>query len=100
MKWKILFVTLSVTVTIADKASSEQLIVNSYGGPYEEIIRSRIIEPFEKEFNVKVIYDAVGSASQDSDYPPETHHQHESIKADRFKYVVGRRVRLVRFSVS
>ncbi|MDR6192687.1 spermidine/putrescine-binding protein [Agrobacterium pusense] len=65
MKWKILFVTLSVTVTMADKASSEQLIVNSYGGPYEEIIRSRIIEPFEKEFNVKVIYDAVGSASQD-----------------------------------
>lgn len=66
MKWKILFVTLSVTVTMADKASSEQLIVNSYGGPYEEIIRSRIIEPFEKEFNVKVIYDAVGSASQES----------------------------------
>lgn len=65
MKWKILFVTLSVTMTMADKASSEQLIVNSYGGPYEDIIRSRIIEPFEKEFNVKVIYDAVGSASQD-----------------------------------
>ena len=65
MKWKILYVTLSVTVTMADKASSEQLIVNSYGGPYEDIIRSRIIEPFEKEFNVKVIYDAVGSASQD-----------------------------------
>ncbi len=37
----------------------------SYGGPYEDIIRSRIIEPFEKEFNVKVTYDAVGSASQD-----------------------------------
>ncbi|WP_236776339.1 MULTISPECIES: ABC transporter substrate-binding protein [Rhizobium/Agrobacterium group] len=52
-------------MTVADKASSEQLIVNSYGGPYEDIIRSRIIEPFEKEFNVKVIYDAVGSASQD-----------------------------------
>ncbi|MBB4403039.1 MULTISPECIES: ABC transporter substrate-binding protein [Rhizobium/Agrobacterium group] len=65
MKLKILFVTLSVAMTVADKASSEQLIVNSYGGPYEDIIRSRIIEPFEKEFNVKVIYDAVGSASQD-----------------------------------
>lgn len=65
MKWKILFVTLSVTMIMADKATAEQLIVNSYGGPYEDIIRSRIIEPFEKEFNVKVIYDAVGSASQD-----------------------------------
>ncbi|MFK0207985.1 ABC transporter substrate-binding protein [Agrobacterium sp. NPDC090283] len=65
MKLKILLVTLSVTMTMAAKATAEQLIVNSYGGPYEDIIRSRIIEPFEKEFNVTVIYDAVGSASQD-----------------------------------
>ncbi|MDH0910497.1 ABC transporter substrate-binding protein [Rhizobium pusense] len=65
MKEKILFVTLIVTTTMTGKATAEQLIVNSYGGPYEDIIRSRIIEPFEKEFNVKVIYDAVGSASQD-----------------------------------
>lgn len=48
MKWKIVFVTLSVTMTMAAKATAEQLIVNSYGGPYEDIIRSRIIEPFEK----------------------------------------------------
>ncbi|MCJ8521151.1 putative spermidine/putrescine transport system substrate-binding protein [Pseudorhizobium tarimense] len=49
----------------APDAISKNLIVNSYGGPYEEIIRERIIEPFEKKFGVNVTYDAVGSASQD-----------------------------------
>lgn len=42
-----------------------QLVLNSYGGPYEEIIRSRIIEPFEAETGIRVVYDAVGSSSQD-----------------------------------
>jgi putative spermidine/putrescine transport system substrate-binding protein len=46
-------------------AYADDLIVNSYGGPYEDIIRERIIEPFEEKFGVTVIYDAVGSASQD-----------------------------------
>lgn len=65
MKRGVLFVTFIVTTSMASAAVAEQLIVNSYGGPYEDIIRSRIIEPFEKQFGVKVIYDAVGSASQD-----------------------------------
>lgn len=65
MKRGFLFVTLIATTSVASAAVAEPLIVNSYGGPYEDIIRSRIIEPFEKEFNTKVIYDAVGSASQD-----------------------------------
>jgi putative spermidine/putrescine transport system substrate-binding protein len=39
--------------------------LNSYGGPYEEIIRQRIIEPFENETGIKVVYDAIGSSSQD-----------------------------------
>lgn len=46
-------------------ASADQLVLNSYGGPYEEIIRARIIEPFEAETGIEVIYDAVGSSSQD-----------------------------------
>lgn len=49
----------------ADGAWADQLILNSYGGPYEEIIRQRIIEPFEDETGIEVIYDAVGSSSQD-----------------------------------
>lgn len=48
-----------------DAALAEQLVLNSYGGPYEEIIRSRIIEPFEAETGIRVVYDAVGSSSQD-----------------------------------
>jgi putative spermidine/putrescine transport system substrate-binding protein len=65
MKRGFLFITFVAATSVASAAVAEQLIVNSYGGPYEDIIRSRIIEPFEKEFNTKVIYDAVGSASQD-----------------------------------
>jgi putative spermidine/putrescine transport system substrate-binding protein len=49
----------------AQFASADELIVNSYGGPYEDIIRERIIQPFEQKFGVTVTYDAVGSASQD-----------------------------------
>ncbi|AYM09119.1 hypothetical protein At1D1460_48780 (plasmid) [Agrobacterium tumefaciens] len=65
MKHRILFVIFLAASSMAGVATAEQLIVNSYGGPYEDIIRQRIIEPFEKESGVKVIYDAVGSASQD-----------------------------------
>ncbi|MBB3313367.1 putative spermidine/putrescine transport system substrate-binding protein [Rhizobium sp. BK196] len=46
-------------------AHAETLVVNSYGGPYEAIIRQAIIEPFERKTGIDVIYDAVGSASQD-----------------------------------
>ena len=50
---------------LADQARSETLILNSYGGPYEAIIRERIIEPFEERTGISVVYDAVGSSSQD-----------------------------------
>ena len=49
----------------AGAVRASELIVNSYGGPYEAIIQERIIAPFEKQFGIKVIYDAAGSASQD-----------------------------------
>lgn len=53
---------LSGTITLAN---GQELIVNSYGGPYEQIIRDAIITPFEEQFGVKVVYDAVGSSQQD-----------------------------------
>jgi putative spermidine/putrescine transport system substrate-binding protein len=51
--------------TLAGPLRAETLIVNSYGGPYEDIIRKAIIEPFEAKTGITVVYDAVGSASQD-----------------------------------
>jgi putative spermidine/putrescine transport system substrate-binding protein len=53
---------LSGAVTIAH---GQELIVNSYGGPYEQIIQDAIIKPFEEQFGVSVVYDAVGSSQQD-----------------------------------
>ncbi|UXN76141.1 ABC transporter substrate-binding protein (plasmid) [Devosia sp. A8/3-2] len=46
-------------------AHGQELIVNSYGGPYEQIIQDAIIKPFEEQYGVSVIYDAVGSSQQD-----------------------------------
>ncbi len=56
---------LTVSGIGTGSAGAETLIINSYGGPYEDIIRERIIEPFEKRFGIDVVYDAVGSAQQD-----------------------------------
>lgn len=52
-------------VGVSGPALAQELILNSYGGPYEEIIRQRIIEPFQEKYGIKVVYDAVGSSSQD-----------------------------------
>lgn len=54
-----------LAVALPQAALAQQLVVNSYGGPYEEIIRERIITPFEKKYGIEVVYDAVGSSSQD-----------------------------------
>lgn len=62
---RIAIVALSSILLGGISARAEELIVNSYGGPYETIIHERIIAPFEKQFGVKVVYDAAGSASQD-----------------------------------
>lgn len=50
---------------LSGSALAETLVINSYGGPYEAIIEERIIKPFEEKSGVDVVYDAVGSASQD-----------------------------------
>ncbi|QPB18747.1 ABC transporter substrate-binding protein [Rhizobium sp. 007] len=65
MKFSMLSATALVSLVLASSGSAETLVVNSYGGPYEKIIRERIIEPFEVKFGIDVLYDAVGSASQD-----------------------------------
>ncbi|SDH16965.1 ABC transporter substrate-binding protein [Pelagibacterium luteolum] len=57
--------SLLASAAFASPTMARDLIVNSYGGPYEQIIRDAIITPFEQEYGVRVIYDAVGSSSQD-----------------------------------
>lgn len=53
---------LLLTTTLA---AAQDLIVNSYGAQYEELIRETIIEPFEEQFGVEILYDATGSAAED-----------------------------------
>jgi len=45
--------------------AADQLIVNFYGGEVSEIFKRTTIRPFEKKFGVRVLYDDVGSASED-----------------------------------
>jgi putative spermidine/putrescine transport system substrate-binding protein len=59
------FLACLLLLTALTLTTAQQLIVNSYGGEYEEIIRRTIIEPFQEQFGVEVIYDAVGSAAED-----------------------------------
>lgn len=62
---KTLTVAAVALFTTIGAGRAEQLIVNSYGGPYEAIITERIIKPFEDRTGITVVYDPVGSASQD-----------------------------------
>src|SRR4029077_3455435 len=45
--------------------SEETLVVNSFGGEYQELFESAVIQPFEKKFGVKVVHDPTGTSSQD-----------------------------------
>ena len=45
--------------------TDETLVVNSFGGEYQELFEKTVIEPFEKKFGVKVMHDATGTSSQD-----------------------------------
>ncbi|MCO6181025.1 ABC transporter substrate-binding protein [Ciceribacter sp. RN22] len=65
MRYIALSASALASLVLVANGHAETLIINSYGGPYETIIRERIIEPFEAKFGIDVIYDAVGSASQD-----------------------------------
>ena len=45
--------------------TDETLVVNSFGGEYQELFEKAVIQPFEKKFGVKVVHDATGTSSQD-----------------------------------
>ena len=45
--------------------SDDTLVVNSFGGEYQELFEAAVIRPFEKKFGVKVVHDATGTSSQD-----------------------------------
>ena len=45
--------------------AQETLIVNSQGGEYQQIFEDTVIRPFEEQFNVSVVHDPTGTASQD-----------------------------------
>src|SRR6476659_1346672 len=45
--------------------TDDTLVVNSFGGEYQELFEKNVIEPFEKKFGVKVVHDATGTSSQD-----------------------------------
>jgi putative spermidine/putrescine transport system substrate-binding protein len=45
--------------------ANEQLVVNAYGGEFQDIFMKTTVHPFEKKFGVKIVYDDAGSAAED-----------------------------------
>ena len=45
--------------------TEETLVVNSFGGEYQELFEKAVIQPFEKKFGVKVVHDTTGTSAQD-----------------------------------
>src|SRR5215471_21367218 len=43
--------------------TDDTLVVNSFGGEYQELFEKNIIEPFQKKFGVKIVHDATGTSS-------------------------------------
>ena len=53
-----------VAPSIIRAREGDTLIVNAYGGEFEQIYVDNVIKPFEKKMGVKVIYDGTGTASK------------------------------------
>ena len=51
--------------TSGRRQTDETLVVNSFGGEYQELFEKAVIQPFEKKFGVKVVHDTTGTSSQD-----------------------------------
>ena len=49
----------------AQGKTDDTLVVNSFGGEYQELVEKAVIQPFEKKFGVKVVHDTTGTSSQD-----------------------------------
>jgi len=45
-------------------AQPREIVFSGYGGDYGEMMKKLVIEPFEKKFNARVVYDATGSSAQ------------------------------------
>jgi putative spermidine/putrescine transport system substrate-binding protein len=45
--------------------AADTLVVNAYGGEFQDVFMKTTVEPFEKKFGVKVTYDDAGSAAED-----------------------------------
>lgn len=44
--------------------AADTLVVNAYGGEFQEVFQKTTIEPFEKKFGVKVTYDLAGMSTE------------------------------------
>jgi putative spermidine/putrescine transport system substrate-binding protein len=45
-------------------AQPREIVFSGYGGDYGDVMKKLVIEPFEKKFNARVVYDATGSSAQ------------------------------------
>jgi putative spermidine/putrescine transport system substrate-binding protein len=45
--------------------AEDTLVVNAYGGEFQDVFLPTVVRPFEKKFGVKVIYDDAGTAAED-----------------------------------
>jgi putative spermidine/putrescine transport system substrate-binding protein len=67
------FIRRASAVTLASVAApyviaqrtDETLVVNSFGGEYQELFEKAVIQPFEKKLGVKVVHDTTGTSAQD-----------------------------------
>jgi putative spermidine/putrescine transport system substrate-binding protein len=43
--------------------ADDTLVVNSFGGEYQELFEKNILQPFQRKFGVKIVHDATGTSS-------------------------------------
>src|SRR5215471_8979134 len=55
---------LAVAAPAIVSRAGETLVVNGYGGEFEEVFRKTTLEPFEKKFGVQITYDHGGMSSE------------------------------------
>jgi len=45
--------------------AADSVVVNAYGGEFQDAFMKTVVEPFQKKFGVQVVYDDAGTASED-----------------------------------
>src|SRR5262249_49914997 len=45
-------------------AQPREIVFSGYGGDYGDVMKKLVIEPFEKQFNARIVYDATGTSAQ------------------------------------